>query len=92
MAHAHYARIPVVKELGDSNVYRLPFTDYRLPNPCDGGFINPPAAQASRGVAMVVSVVRDGLRGAWRSLSGGVAEPIAARKCRNNFSPSLSTH
>ena len=29
-------------------------------------------------------------REAWRSPSGGVAEPVAVRKCRNIFSPSLS--
>ena len=40
---------------------------------------------------MVVSNVREGHRGAWRSLSGDVVEPVAERKQKNSCSHSLSS-
>ena len=61
------------------NVYRLTFTVYRLPitDPLSRWFYQSSCCAGFVSVAMVVTVVRDGPRGAWRSLSGDVAKPIA---------------
>ena len=101
VAHAHKFVYVSSEELGSSNVYRLPINDslsrwiYQSAVSECGDFksevtVGNPAAQALRGVAMVVSDVRDDHRGVWRSPSRDVAEPIAARKCKNNLPHSLS--